>query len=525
MAGIKAVLLPLAAMLCCLSCNSILDTALNDKIAQSETWPPTPGGDGALTVGAPRATVIPLTWTKATDNVTVAADIEYQVVYSVKDDIGSVADAEANGTVAMDWTKDADACDVTGLTVLTSYYVNVLTKDRAQNVAAYVSASAKTTQDTTDPSAGSPSTLALDNSMMDVLFVSWTKGSDDVSPQNKLKYQIYTSKSDNVATLSEVIANGTPYGTTEEDIAFKEVKGLDDDIDYYVNVVVQDEVGLTAAYTSAKKKTAKHGRLFISNCPNSFNISCADSFGPYTRTTIFSGSAGDGPMAIAVDPVDRKIYWTDYNTSQRIRRANFDGSNIQDVITSGLAAPDGIAIDYDSSRRFLYWTDSTKNKIYRSTLPPPTTSADTYAILTNATDGVSGPEGIDVDIATGNFYWAESGSKRIRKAPAVSPSGNISDLVITGLTHPFDIAFSNGVYYWTDISANKIQAHAVSGSTYDVISSNLNSPEGISVANGQIFWVDFNGKAYCAPVGTTDPNASNHSILSGLGYPTGIQIY
>lgn len=53
-------------------------------------------------------------------------------------------------------------------------------------------------------------------------------------------------------------------------------------------------------------------------------------------------SAGlDEPHGIALDVIQRKIYWSE---TGRIRRANLDGSNIENVITVGVL-PYGIALD------------------------------------------------------------------------------------------------------------------------------------------------------------------------------------
>jgi hypothetical protein len=540
MGGIGRYALPLAGLLCLCACNDSLTAALQDKVIGGEKEAPIPGGGGALAVGIPRATVLPLSWSAASDNLSAAAELQYKVVFSRKDDIGTAADAEANGTTALDWTAAACSCDVEGLSILTTYHVNVLVRDRAGNTAAYGGASGATTDDTESPIAGNSGALQADNAAMDVFTVTWTKAVDDISPQTTLQYQAFYSKNDDISTLAAIQSNGTAFGTPAVNISRADITVLDDNVRYYVNVVVQDEKGNKAAYQAVSGVMRKHPRIYMTYCPSPGNISRADSFSPYARTTIIPGNVStDGPAAIAVDPVERKIYWTDYTgTTARIRRADFDGGNAQDLVTSNLTTPDGIAVDFSASRRYLYWTDSTKNKIYRSALPPSLgANADSYAILDNASDGVNVPEGIDVDISTGEFYWVEDGSNRIRKAPAATPH-SINNLVITGISTPFDIAvdYENHVYYWTDHGLKKIQAHGATGSTYDVINLNLTYPAGISVDmridvagdtdNHQLVWVDLSlGKAYKAPVSPSTTDANDYQIISGLGNPIGIQAY
>ena len=39
-----------------------------------------------------------------------------------------------------------------------------------------------------------------------------------------------------------------------------------------------------------------------------------------------------------------KMYWTDLGT-EKIQRANLDGSNVEDLVTTGVVRPAGIALD------------------------------------------------------------------------------------------------------------------------------------------------------------------------------------
>ena len=68
------------------------------------------------------------------------------------------------------------------------------------------------------------------------------------------------------------------------------------------------------------------------------------------------------PEVLVVDPASPPIYWTDYGTD-KIQRANLDGSNVQDLVTSGLTTPVGIALDIAGGK--MYWTDFGTDKIQR----------------------------------------------------------------------------------------------------------------------------------------------------------------
>jgi len=531
MAGVRKVVFLFAVCLFCASCNTNLTTALNDKIATSEKEPPAPGGGGALTAGTPRATVIPLSWSSASDNVSEQKDLQYRIVWSTQNNIDSLAGATKNGTVSVDWRPGIRGADAGGLPVLTLCYLNVLVKDRAGNIAAYRSTSATTSADNTPPSVTS-NAIAVGALANDGYAISWSKATDLITPQNLLRYRAYTSKSNNIDTPAHVLANGKENGAWTQDMSSTVLTGLDDDVTYYVNILVEDENNNPQCYLMNSAKTLKRPRIFWTDSPSAEIASTDTSGPPFTvdRHTV----TGVNPFAIAVDPVDRKIYWADNDpTVKKLFRSDFDGQNVEDLGITGLNSPSGIAIDYTLSRRYLYWTDATNNKIYRSALPPAAGTADTYKILDSA--NVHAPYGIDIDLSTGDFFWVENdgGSNRqIRKAPYSTPT-SISNIV-TGLSSPLDLAvdYVNHVLYWTDYgSTAKVLSHSFTfgDPTTEVINQNLSFPSGITIdiGNGTIYWNDADkNHIYRAPVITADKNANNHFLnISGTHGPQGIQIY
>jgi sugar lactone lactonase YvrE len=83
----------------------------------------------------------------------------------------------------------------------------------------------------------------------------------------------------------------------------------------------------------------------------------------------------ESPVRIAVDPAGGKIYWSDVGESpivhrengptaperhHKIRRADLDGGNVEDVATRGVDNPGAIAIDTEGDR--LYWA---QDAVYR----------------------------------------------------------------------------------------------------------------------------------------------------------------
>lgn len=60
------------------------------------------------------------------------------------------------------------------------------------------------------------------------------------------------------------------------------------------------------------------------------------------------------PSSIQVDPIKKKIYWTDY-VNDVVRRSNFDGTSIEDLFVVGKNNnPNGLALDL--SNGYIYWS-------------------------------------------------------------------------------------------------------------------------------------------------------------------------
>ncbi|MCK4907647.1 MAG: fibronectin type III domain-containing protein [Spirochaetes bacterium] len=110
---------------------------ISERTADSN--PPVPGNSGNFMLMKVLSNSMDVVWTKASDTYTDETNIEYKVVYSPSDNVSTVADAESNGTIITDWTKDIDTASASGLGILTTYYFNVIVKDHWGNKAVYTS--------------------------------------------------------------------------------------------------------------------------------------------------------------------------------------------------------------------------------------------------------------------------------------------------------------------------------------------------------------------------------------------------
>jgi hypothetical protein len=98
----------------------------------------------------------------------------------------------------------------------------------------------------------------------------------------------------------------------------------------------------------------------------------------------FIPNAGPFPCGIAVD--DSHIYWANTFGGTTIRRADFDGSNVDTAFISGIGSPCGVAV----GGGFLYWGSISTDAVGRATIDGQT--VDLGFIATGAS-----PCGVGVD--------------------------------------------------------------------------------------------------------------------------------
>lgn len=152
----------------------------------------------------------------------------------------------------------------------------------------------------------------------------------------------------------------------------------------------------------------------------------------------------DQPRAIAVDPLNGYMYWTDWGENPKIERAGMDGSNRKSLVErDGIYWPNGLTIDYDEGK--VYWVDANYHYINRMN-----------------TDG----SGREVVVSNG-------------PTNAGSNAGNYEsdvDILAGSLQHPFAITLSGNRIYWTDWATNSIHSAVKNGSGQTTVLKDNISP-------------------------------------------------
>ena len=222
------------------------------------------------------------------------------------------------------------------------------------------------------------------------------------------------------------------------------------------------------------------------------------------------------PHGLELDPGAGKMYWTDEGT-RKIQRANLDGSGVEDLVTSGLSVPRGLALDPGAGK--MYWTDAWTAKIQRANL-------DGSGVEDLLTSGLGTPHGLELDPGAGKMYWTDWGTEKIQRAN-LDGSG-VEDLLTSGLLRPSGLALDPGAgkMYWSDVGTDKIQRANLDGSgVEDLLTSGLlYYPIGLELdlGAGKMYWVDeFRQKIQRANL---DGSGVEDLVTSGLSAPRGLAL-
>jgi sugar lactone lactonase YvrE len=174
----------------------------------------------------------------------------------------------------------------------------------------------------------------------------------------------------------------------------------------------------------------------------------------------------DTPSGVAVDPIGRKVYWTEWYGTTNVRRSNLDGSDIENLVSDDNANE----IDLDLGRGFMYWTDSGDDTIKRAGLD----GSNPQTIVASAGQ----PEGIAVDPRTGRFYWGDAGVG-IRRCEQ-NGAGVTLLVPSTGGIRGVSLDIDAETIYWVDTQGNLHRAN-LDGTNADTLASGLSFSFGVDL--------------------------------------------
>ncbi|XP_053362043.1 pro-epidermal growth factor [Clarias gariepinus] len=186
---------------------------------------------------------------------------------------------------------------------------------------------------------------------------------------------------------------------------------------------------------------------------NMVDVRSASVDGPESRSLI-NESKLSNIMAVDYDPVQNRVYFADIERGQ-IASVSLDGGETEVLITD-LVSPEGLAVDWIN--RNLYWTDRGLSSVSRCRL-----SSQDITVLIH--DRLLQPRDMAVHPQAQMIFWTDLGFPvSVWRAGLDGEERTV--LIGSGLVSPCGITVDQNTHtlYWSDIGAGRIEAAGLDGS-------------------------------------------------------------
>ncbi|ESP02557.1 hypothetical protein LOTGIDRAFT_171958 [Lottia gigantea] len=183
------------------------------------------------------------------------------------------------------------------------------------------------------------------------------------------------------------------------------------------------------------------------------------------------------PDGLACDWLGLKLYWTDSETN-RIEVSNLDGSYRTVLFWQGLDQPRAIALDPING--YMYWSDWGETpKIERAGMDG---NPLTRQVIVD--DNIYWPNGLTLDYTDSKIFWADG---KLSYIHSCNFDGSDRRVVLDdSLPHPFALTLDGDSLFWTDWKTHSIHVcDKRTGLQKSVVHDNIFSPMDIHVYSPQ----------------------------------------
>ncbi len=229
-------------------------------------------------------------------------------------------------------------------------------------------------------------------------------------------------------------------------------------------------------------------------------IERADLDGSHLATIVPAGGTFT-PKQLKLDPVHRKLYWSD-REGMRVMRANLDGTHIETLVETGHGEADrrdarnwcvGMALDIPGGK--MYWTQKGGDNagvgtILRASLEiPPGENPSNRSDIELLFQRLPEPIDLDLDLKRRMIYWTDRGANIVSRAAMDPPKGTYlhartdQEVIMSELKEAIGIALAADLIYVTDLGGNVYRAR-LDGSEKQVLLSGQGSLTGITFVPG-----------------------------------------
>lgn len=186
------------------------------------------------------------------------------------------------------------------------------------------------------------------------------------------------------------------------------------------------------------------------------------------------------------------------------------------------SSPEGIALDPATGE--VYWAEGGAGEILAGSIAGSASSAGERAVVS----GQSGPSGVAIDPISGKLYWADSGSGAIMSA---NLNGTEASTLFTGEGKPMGVAVdpASGRLYWADLGSGEIRQGSVNGAQAGAartLYEGESGPAGIALdaASGRLYWTDATGGEVRVGSVFGSEAQSAATLYAGQSVPVGIAV-
>ncbi|VVC26101.1 Hypothetical protein CINCED_3A019659 [Cinara cedri] len=190
-------------------------------------------------------------------------------------------------------------------------------------------------------------------------------------------------------------------------------------------------------------------------------------------------------IGIAVDCLEGQLYWSDI-TGQTIKSAKLDGSMVQEFIVTDAKSTEGLALDWVN--RKIYWTDSGLKRVMVADL-----SNGTH-ITTIANSSLSNPRGIAVHPNRKKLFWSDWN----RNSPKIEWSdldGSRREIFVQGpnvkLPNSLAIDWYTDEICWADAGLKSIECIGIDSRLQRTAVANCSYPFGLTITQDNYYWTDW----------------------------------
>ncbi|XP_014669426.1 PREDICTED: low-density lipoprotein receptor-related protein 2-like isoform X2 [Priapulus caudatus] len=168
------------------------------------------------------------------------------------------------------------------------------------------------------------------------------------------------------------------------------------------------------------------GNVYFTNAGSRFTYLEVMKLNGSDRTVLLSTQV-DEPRQIAVNPVQRYLYWVDYGQFPKVVMALMDGSNRTVIAADDVSMPRDITVDILTHD--VYWIDSDKEWIQRVD----------YLGKNRMTIRENIPSGYGLAIYTNYMYWVDRNLKKIFRASKQPGNTSEPEVIKSGIEKLRDV--------------------------------------------------------------------------------------